>query len=216
MHETALSQFRKEIRHFFLISFINHVFAALALTFGVMVIFRQIIPVLLASTTRTGAEFSPVILLAGVVATFAGIIWIQSSTRITGGLAQIRVASIEKGESITDEEITSLIVRLLAHYRENRTTIRTMVIVCIIGGLSFLAMGISYGLEYLSVMGAGADFSDSIYLILPAMLLMPGIAIVSLFSSWYFSKFSRVWDIRLEETERSELLMKKTLGLDRL
>ena len=41
-----------------------------------------------------------------------------------------------------------------------------------------------------------------------------GIALASLLSSYYFSRFAKVWDRRLQEIEESECALKKTLGLD--
>ena len=46
------------------------------------------------------------------------------------------------------------------------------------------------------------------------MLLTLGISLASLLSSYYFSKFAKVWDRRLHEIEESECALKKTLGLD--
>jgi hypothetical protein len=215
MHASALIRIRKEIRHFSRISFLNHLFAALTITVGMIVIFRQIVPVLLHITTRTTGQFSPIVVMAGVITVFAGIGWLRASIRIAEGIRPIREKAAEWGDAVSDEELTSQIVRLLAYYRENRDAIRTMVIVCTIGGLCFLLLGCLFGFEFLSVTGNGDVFSEDAFFIIPVLLLMPGIAIVSWFSSWYFSKFSRIWDLRIKETEHSETLLLQTLGMDR-
>ena len=215
MHAPALIRIRKEIQHFSRISFLNHLFAALTITVGMIVIFRQIVPVLLHITTRATAQFSPVIIIAGVITVFAGIGWFRASIRIAEGIRPIREKAAEWGDAVSDEELTSLIVSLLAYYRENRDALRTMVIVCTIGGLCFLLLGCLYGLEYLSITGNGGEFSEDAFFMIPVLLLMPGIAIVSLCSSLYFSKFSRIWDFRIKETEHSETLLLQTLGMER-
>ena len=215
MHEPALIQFRTEIRHFSRLSLLNHIFAALTITLGMIVIFRQVLPSLLHVTTPMTPGFSPVIVMAGIITTFAGIGWLRVSIQIAEGIRPVREEADERGDAMSDEELTSLIIRLLAYYRDNRDAIRTMVIVCTVGGLCLFLLGCMYGLEYLSVSGDGAEFSDDVFLIIPALLLMPAVAIVSLFSSWYFSKFSRIWDFRIKVTEQSEMLLEKTLGMDR-
>ena len=50
---------------------------------------------------------------------------------------------------ITDERLTCLIVRMLAHYRDNRRTIRTMILVCTLGGGCFFVLGIANSLKVL-------------------------------------------------------------------
>ncbi|MCK9307959.1 MAG: hypothetical protein M0P17_10580 [Methanoculleus sp.] len=47
------------------------------------------------------------------------------------------------------------------------------------------------------------------------MLLTIGIALTSFVSSYYFSRFARVWDERLDGVEESEFLLKETLEPDR-
>jgi hypothetical protein len=103
---------------------------------------------------------------------------------------------------------------MMAHYRQNTKTIHTMILVCTLGGFCFLALGIINSLEFLSISLSSGQFTLKNYLLIPAALLTLGIALVSLLSSYYFSKFSRTWDLRLMETARSEEMLKKSLGID--
>jgi hypothetical protein len=104
---------------------------------------------------------------------------------------------------------------MLSHYRDNRGTVRTMIVVCTLGGVCSFLLGILGSLEFLSVSPDGIVFTMNNYLVIPFMLLTIGIALVSLASSYYFSRFAKVWDERIGEIEESEALLKKTLGMYR-
>jgi len=90
-----------------------------------------------------------------------------------------------------------------------------MILVCTLGGFCFLTLGIINALEFFSIGLSSGRFTLDNYFLIPAALLTLGIALVSLLSSYYFSKFSRTWDLRLLETARSEDILKKSLGIDK-
>jgi len=211
MYEQALSQFRTEIRHFFLISILNLVFAAIAIAFGVQYIVTAILgqdmdPLTIGVRMFTGA--------VALVCFGLGIGWILSTVRVFEGIVEIKDDLETAGAAITDNRLTCLIVRMLAHYRDNRTTISTMILVCTLGGACFFVLGIANSLKVLTVSSSGFAFSLDSLLLIPAMLLTLGISLVSLLSSWYFSQFANVWDRRLREIDESEFALKTKLGLD--
>ncbi len=211
MHKETHFRLRREIRHFYLICILNIVFAALAMAFGVNYI---VAAVLGPATGFTSPEIRMLTAAVAMVCFGLGISWLISTIRIFEGIEVIKDRLDEEGVSITDDQITCLIVRMLAHYRDNRKTIRTMIRVCTLGGCGFFVLGIATGLESLIVSSDGIAFSINNLLIIPAMLLTLGIALASLSSSYYFSKFAKVWDQRLAEIEESECTLKKKLGLD--
>jgi len=143
-----------------------------------------------------------------------GIRWILSTIRIYESIVTIKDDLTRDGDAITDERLTCLIVRMLAHYRDNRKTIRTMILVCTLGGVLFFVIGIANSLKVLSVTSTGCAFTLDNLLLIPAMLLTLAIALASLLSSYYFSKFAKVWDGRLHEIDESECTLKEKLGLD--
>lgn len=205
------NQFRTEIRHFYRISLLNLVFAALSIAFGVQYITTAVLGQS-ADPTTTWLR-----MLTGAIALSCfglGIGWIISTARVFKGVGMIKDDLDAEGEAITDERVTCLIVRMLAHYRDNRRTIGTMILVSTVGGVCFFVLGIANGLKAISVSSGGIAFTLSNYLVIPAMLLTFGIAGASLLSSYYFSKFAKVWDLRLHEIEESECALKKNLGLD--
>jgi len=217
MHEQILSQFRTEIRHFFLISLLNLVFAAIAIALGV----QYIVTAIIGQTLDPLIPGFPVIpgmrMLTGVIAMCCfvlGIRWILSTVRIFKGTVIIKDDLRKGGDAITDNRLTCLIVRMLAHYRDNRRTIRTMILVCTLGGVCFFVLGMANSLKVLSISSGGFAFTLDNLLLIPAMLLTLGISLASLFSSYYFSKFAQVWEQRLREINESECALKQKLGLD--
>jgi hypothetical protein len=213
----VLSQFRTETRHFFLISILNLVFAAIAIAIGV----QYMVTAILSQTIDPVIPGFPVILglriFSGAIALICfglGISWILSTVEIFEGIVTIKDDLEKAGDAITDERLTCLIVRMLAHYRDNHKTIRTMILVCTLGGGCFFVLGIANSLKVLSVSAGGFAFTLDNLLLIPAMLLTLGIALASLLSSYYFSKFAKVWDRRIHEIEESECTLKKKLGLD--
>jgi len=213
----VLSQFRTEIRQFYLVSLLNLVFAAIAIAIGV----QYVVTAILSQTVDPLIPGFPMIpglrIFTGAIALICfglGISWIISTVRIFEGIVTIKDDLEEAGDAITDERLTCLIVRMLAHYRDNHKTIRTMILVCTLGGGCFFVLGIANSLKVLSVSAGGFAFTLDNLLLIPAMLFTLGIALASLLSSYYFSKFAKVWDRRLHEIGESECALKKTLGLD--
>ncbi|PKL69176.1 MAG: hypothetical protein CVV30_06255 [Methanomicrobiales archaeon HGW-Methanomicrobiales-1] len=213
----VLSQFRTEIRQFYLVSLLNLVFAAIAIAIGV----QYMVTAILSQTIDPLIPGFPMIpglrIFTGAIALICfglGIRWILSTVRIFEGIVTIKDDLEKAGDAITDERLTCLIVRMLAHYRDNHKTIRTMILVCTLGGGCFFVLGIAHSLKALSVSAGGFAFTLDNLLLIPAMLLTLGIALASLLSSYYFSKFAKVWDRRLHEIDESECTLKKTLGLD--
>lgn len=211
MHEQQFIRFRTEIRHFFTICILNIVFAALAIAFGV----QYFVAAVLGLTT--GIALPDLRIFTGAIAMVcfgSGIRWLLSTIRVFEGVEEIKGRLDMEGPAITGDRITCLIVRLLAHYRDNRKTIATMIRVCTLGGCGFFALGIATSLEAIAFVPGGITFTLDNLLVIPALLLTLGIALVSLLSSYYFSKFAMVWDQRLGEIDKSECTLKRTLGLD--
>lgn len=211
MTETTHSRFSRELVHFFIISILNVVFGALAMAFGIQYIVMSVLGL-------TGGDPLSLkqIVIAGLsmIAFGIGLSWIISSVEILEGIDDIR-KSLNESPTPASEEITTCgIVRMIAHYRGHRKTIRTMILVCTMVGFCFLALGIISSIELFSFsLSSGTITLNSLHLILSAILTM-GIALVSLVSSFYFSKFSKVWDIREGEISRAEQELADTMERD--
>ncbi|MDD3071905.1 hypothetical protein [Methanoculleus horonobensis] len=214
MHESALARFRSEIRHFYVVTVANIVFAALVMAFGISVIVGEAGSMYETFSTAQYVIYSPVVLFVALVAVLTGLRWILTSIGVFEGIEAIKDDLDGMGGEVPDEALTRLIVSVLAHYRDNRATIRTMILVCTLGGVCSFFLGVAVSLEHLSVSPDGIAFTINNYLVIPSLLTLC-VALVSLASSYYFSRFAKVWDERLDEIMESEALLKETLELDR-
>lgn len=212
MTDTVERRFRRELNTFFGVTLLNVVFAAQAIALGIAYVVAAVI-----GTTEVPAD--PALrVLAGALALACfglGLAWVRSSARVLRGVTSIRRSFRGRPGPVSEEALTGGIVGMIAHYRENRSTIRTMVRVCTAAGFGLLALGVVVGLESASVSLSGGSVTLNGPALISSALLALGIGLVSLLSSYYFSRFSRVWDLRLEETARSEERLKSAMGMDR-
>jgi hypothetical protein len=136
------------------------------------------------------------------VAIGAGFYWIIQIAEIMDGVDDVKTAYDTLGNE-DQEQAAGLIIKMLAHYRSNRTTISRMVVLGRIGGALFLVVG------GLGMIGAGASILSSGLMAenisqLVGGLVAFGVGIAGMLISRYFSIYSKVWDTRLEESARVE------------
>lgn len=211
MTETTHSRLSRELGHFYTISLLNVVFGALAMAFGIQYIVTSVLGL------TGGDPFSLIQIVTAALSMIAfglGLSWIVSSVEILDGVDDIRMSLKESKTPATEEITTCGIVRMIAHYRGHRKTIRTMILVCTIGGFCFLSLGIISSIEAFSFSLTSGTITLKSLSLIPSALLALGIAIVSLVNSFYFSKFSQAWDIREGEISRAEEELEKTLERD--
>ncbi|MCK9593111.1 MAG: hypothetical protein M0Q91_13985 [Methanoregula sp.] len=211
MTDATLNQFRNELTAFFVIVILNFVFGALAMAFGV----HYMVTSVLGQTAGQSLLLRIVVGSVSMICFGLGIGWIISSVKIFEGIEEIREEFQDREKPVSDETLTSGIIRMMAHYRKNTKTIRTMILVCTLGGFCFLVLGIINSMEFFSFSLSSGQFTLNNYLLIPSALLTLMIALVSLLSSYYFANFSRAWDLRLQEASRSEDKFKKSMGIDK-
>jgi hypothetical protein len=203
-----LTRFKKEHDSFFALVLVNLAFGSIATVFGIQYVVASVLGL-------TGGQSAVLRVLAGAFAMLSfglGLSWVVSSRKILKGLKGIRTELDIRREPVTEETLACWIVRMITHYRENRKTIRTMILICTLGGFCFLALGIIGSLEFISIgLSSGAFTLNGSLLVLPVLLAL-GAAAVSLASSLYFRTFSRAWDLRQGEIERSECELAEKLG----
>lgn len=211
MTDTIETRFRRELNSFFGVTLLNVVFAAQAMALGIAYMVAAAL-----GTPEIPAE--PALrILAGALALASfglGIAWIRSSAVILRGIALIRRPFRRRSGPASEEEVTQGIVRMVAHYRENRATVRTMIIVCVVGGLFFLAQGLVSALESVSLSFSAGSVTLNAFALIPSAALSLGIGLVGLLSAYYFNRFSRSWDLRLEETARAEERLRNAMGIE--
>jgi hypothetical protein len=198
MTETSLRQFGKELNSFFALVLLNLVFGALAMATGIQVILATLLQY------PAGEAFSFIIFAARILLGTAGIaigfFWIPASAKILRGIRDVRKEYREHAPGPVPAEIlTGWIVSVLAHYRENRTVIRWMTLIAAAGGLIYLALGIANLVQGGQALASPVQGNGAIAFLAAAINLTIGL--VSIFLSRAFHRYSRVWDLRLEQAD---------------
>lgn len=207
----ALSQFKKEIRHFSLVASANLIIGAVASAAGILYIIAAILGL-------TAGLVSPELrVIAGAIAMVCfglGVSVLHVTFGISRGLKAIRDQLEREGPAVTDERLTCLIVQMTAYYRDIRKTLGTIILIGPLSGLCVFVLGIVNGLEAFSLTASGFSVTLDSRVMLLAQAITLAIVVSSLLSSHYFTKFAMAWNHRIAEIEASECALKKTLGLD--
>lgn len=193
-------QFSSELTSFFVLLLLNLAFGALVMALGMQVIITTV----LAMTGRQTSDVQNVIwVVAGVAGVVLGISWLRLSIKIMRGLKGIRREFRNRVTPVPDETITKWIVDMMAHYRENRSTIRWMTFTCAFGGCIYLVLGI---VNIVQGINAGTSSGG---MVTPGFAFHAAginliIGIVTLRVSLWFRRYSALWDRRLAEASQSE------------
>ncbi len=207
MTDEISTRFKSELSSFYVLVLLNLIFGVLAIGVGIQFIIASVLGL-------SGGQTTPEFRIVTALCFGLGIGWVISSATILKGISSIRREFRYRTETASDETVTRGIVRMVAHYRETKKTIRTMILVCTLGGFCFLALGIMNSMEFFSGDLLSGRFTLNSYLLIPPALLTLTIASVSLISSYYFFNFSRTWDLRQQETAKSEDTLKRSMGID--
>ena len=207
MATKTLVKINRELNSYQGLVTLNLMFGALTMAFGIIFIVQgvtgmvEVQGILLPET---------IIVTLGAIVAATAIRWLVSSAELLDGLSEIKEDYNKNKASLDDENSVSLVVKLTSHYRENKPIIKTMITISKIAGLCFVIVG-AYSLvtaligfgdvstwEFsLQVLGAGFNFA---------------IAGASFAIPYFFGKYSKVWDYRLQETTKAEKQLQQQLG----
>ena len=205
MKKDVSTEFESELRSFFVLSLFNIVFGALAMAFGIQF-------VVTAGLSLQAEPMLPVPLfvqvLVGITAAVLGFRWIRSTVKIFRGVKEVRNEYRALEKPVEGIALTGLILRMISHYRENKTTILAMTVICALGGIVYLALGITNVFQGISAVISSGE-APAFFFIAAAVNLVIGL--VSLRSSTWFRRYSSGWESRLEEISRSEEILKRSL-----
>ena len=207
----TLSQFKKEIRHFSLVTSANLIVGAIASAAGILYILAAILGL---TTNLVSPELRTIAGAIAMVCFGLGVSVLHVTFGISRGLRGLRDKLDREGPAVTDDRITCLIVQMTAYYRDIRKTLGTIIFLGPLCGLCVFVLGIVTGLEAFSLMPAGFSITLDSRVTLLAQVLTLAIVVSSLLSSHYFAKFAMAWNHRIAEIEASECVLKKTLRLD--
>jgi hypothetical protein len=192
-------KFKTELRSFFGLTILNLVIGALMLALGISLAVTRLLGMVDAAQID---PLSVLMLGLGAVAIAAGFYWIIQIAEIMEGIDDVKTAydTLQNG---SQEQAAGLIIKMLAHYRSNKTTTSRMIVLGRIGGVLFLIAG------GLGMIEAGASIFSSGLMAenlsqLFGGLVAFGVGIAGMLISRYFSMYSKVWDARLEQSARIE------------
>ena len=211
MTEHTLEQFGRELRSFFVLVLLNMVFGALALGFGMQIIFATVLQY------AAGEPPFPVLTAVRIIASVAGIcigfFWILASAKVLRGIKGIRKeyrASTGAGP-VPAEMLTGWIVAMLAHYRENRAVLWRMTLIGIAGGAFFFALGIASLIQGIFAVPALAGPVPSLIAVFGAAPMNAAIGLVTIIVALRFRRYAGTWDLREKQAGEDEEILKKAL-----
>jgi hypothetical protein len=209
MTETSVQQFGKELTGFFVLVLLNLVFGALAMAIGMQIILTTLLQY------TTGVTPSSILSAARIFIGTAGVVigffWILASTKIVRGLRGVRKEYRNRAVApVSAETLTGWIVAVLAHYRENRTVVRWMIIIATAGGFIYLALGVTNVVQGIQALTGAASQGSGVIIFFAAAINLT-IGLVTIYFSREFYRYSSVWDLRLEQADKGVDSLKRVL-----
>ncbi len=205
--EELKTKCKNEIRSFFGLTLVNLVIAALIMAFGIGLGVTQLLVLLGLGTI----QLLPLLLIsAGFIAAVAGVYWLIKTAEILDGVEDISSACEQISPHDNQDQVTGVLVQMIAHYRKNQPIIDTMNILGRIGGVLFLVAG-SLSLVYtVNTLLTSGIVIESISQLAGSIIAF-GVGIGSLLIVKYFKRYSGVWVARLQEEHNIEEALKKKL-----
>jgi len=198
---------KNEIRSFFGLTLVNLVIAALIMALGIGLGVTQ----LLALVELGTIQLIPLLLVsAGFIAAIAGVYWLIKTAEILDGVEDISSTCEQISKHDDQDQVTGVLVQMIAHYRKNQPIIDTMTILGRIGGVLFLvagSMSLVYGVNTLLTSGIVIESVSQ----LAGSIMAFGVGIGSLLIAKYFKRYSGVWVARLQEEHSIQEALKKKL-----
>ena len=209
---TDLSKaFEEEFLSFFALCLMNLIFAASMMAIGLAIVVQQLVPQ--TGAIPAGAEAIPpaVTLVLGGAAFVIGLVWITVTAKLLKSVKLVRRAYKEKKKrEMTPEDFTGVMLRMMTQYREQKRTIRAMVIICLVGGVCYLVQGIADIALIIPGVAVGDTAVPVISTVIAALisLVMGG---ASILISTYFRRYAKAWDARLDTLAQSGDELEKML-----
>lgn len=204
MNTNLSKAFEEEFLSFIALYLANLVFAAIAIAIGLTIIVQQLASQPGLSSAGSSPGLIGVSFIQGCVAFVLGLIWISATAKLMKSVRIVRTAYREKKKrDMTTEDFTGMLVHIMTQYREQKTMIRAMVVICIIGSLCYMSLGLINIGQIASMITSDSETMPVLLTIVAAAINLT-IGGASYLISTYFRRYAKVWDARLDALTRSE------------
>ncbi len=205
-----MAKLQRELKSLHGLAIMNIVFGGLAISLAISIGVQNIF-------TLVKAQNLPLPQLAlvtlGFLASAISLRWLISSAEILDCATDMKDDYEKRKAGLDDEGLTGLIVKMMAYYRENKPTIKTMMLISRIAGVCFLISGAFNLAKAVTNIITGAPQWDVLIQALGTVFNF-AIATASLTIPHFFGKYSETWDYRLEETAKAEKELRRRLEED--
>jgi hypothetical protein len=155
--------------------------------------------------------FSQIALIGiGVLASVFSIKWLISSAEMFEVSDELK-EGYKKTTTLDEEAQTGLIVKMMAYYRENKSTIKKMMWMSQIAGFCFLISGAFTIITMTINASTGVQLMDAWKQVLGALINF-AIAIAGFIIPHFFGKYTKIWDKRIEKNAKAEMEFRRQLG----
>jgi hypothetical protein len=178
------------------------------MAFGMQYMIMAVLGLPLVQTAPVLRVLAGALSLAGVG---LGLMWILSSAKVLRGIKGIRREVKSHEGPVPEEMLTGWIVRMLAHYRENKKILPWMITLCRLGGCVFVTVGVVTILQGFTDWNNDGGNWMNLALPFTVAAINLTIGIVTIAISLGFHRYSAAWDRRMEETARNETILERTL-----
>jgi hypothetical protein len=207
MANTISTKLKQEINSFMGLTASNLVFSALAMGLGISIVVPNV-----TSMVATRSILLPELFLVifGFLAFAVSIKWLISSVEMFETATELK-EEYAKNKMLDEETRTGLVIKMMSYYRENKPTFKKMMLISRVAGVCFLISG-AFTLTTIIINLANGIQSMNLLIQVSGAALTFAIAVTSFVVPHFFSKYSKTWDNRLEETTKVEKELKKQLG----
>jgi len=201
-------QINKELFIFQGLSVVNIVFSAITLAIGIVLIVNNLFNLI---ESGNYISYNIAYVLVGFGLACIGFFWILPSASLMDFITDIQFKYSKKTNDISNEKITSLIVKMISYYREKNSNIKRMIIISRLGGTFFILNGIISSIDFYLKLNTNIQIINHPIQIIGIILIFSW-GILSFFIPHFIKKFATLWESRIKKSQEAEEILRKHMG----
>jgi hypothetical protein len=207
MKPEVLQKIKKEINSVTALSIVNITFSAIILALGIVLIVNNVFQLIEESSLILS---SIVYIIIGLIMALIGFWWIISSASIMDFITDIQWQNEKKKQILSDDQITSQIIKMISYYRENNQKIKRMIFISQAGGCMFIINGIISTIDLFFSVQSTFDLTQNIIPI-SSIFIMFVWGASSLYIPRFIRKYASIWDNRIKQSIIAEEIIKQEM-----